>query len=41
MKPVLAHLRSEWGHCCLGYIDDSIYLEDTKHSAAATTLHAT
>ena len=41
MKPVFAHLRSEWGHCCLGYTDDSIYLEDTKHSAAAATLHAT
>ena len=33
MKPVFAHLRGEWGHCCFGYIDDSIYLEDTQQLA--------
>ena len=41
MKPVFAHLHSEWGHCCFGYIDDSIYLEDTKQLAETATLHAT
>ena len=41
MKPVFAHLHSEWGHCCFGYIDDSIYLEDTKQLAEVATLHAT
>ena len=41
MKPVFAHLRSEWGHCCFGYIDDSIYLEDTQQLAETSTLHAT
>ena len=27
LKPVFATLRSRYGHCCLGYIDDSIYLK--------------
>ena len=40
MKPVFAHLGSEWGHCCFGYIDDFIYLEDTTPLAEAATLHA-
>ena len=28
MKPIFAYLRSQWGHSCFGYIDDSIYIED-------------
>jgi hypothetical protein len=27
LKPVFATLRSRSGHCCLGYIDDSIYFK--------------
>ncbi len=29
LKPVFATLRSRYGHCCSGYVDDFIYIEDT------------
>jgi hypothetical protein len=41
LKPVFATLRSRYGHCCLGYIDDSIYLEDTVKLSEEATLAAT
>ncbi|CAB4027193.1 Transposon Tf2-6 poly [Paramuricea clavata] len=41
MKPVFATLRSRYGHCCLGYIDDSIYIADTVKLSEAATLNAT
>ena len=41
MKPIFAHLRGVcMGILLLGYIDDSIYLEDTKHLAETATFHA-
>ena len=35
MKPVFAYLRSQFGHTCLGYIDDSFYLEDSYSECAS------
>ena len=32
MKPVFAYLRSQFGHTCLGYIDDSFYLEEATQT---------
>ena len=42
MKPVFASLRSQFGHTCLGYIDDSFYLEDSymECELATSTLRA-
>ncbi|XP_028394531.1 uncharacterized protein LOC114518732 [Dendronephthya gigantea] len=40
MKPVFATLRSKFGHTCLGYIDDSLYIEDTYEDCHTATLHA-
>ena len=41
MKPVFATLRSRYGHSCLGYIDDSIYIEDSVTMCEDVTLNAT
>ncbi|CAB4037756.1 Hypothetical predicted protein [Paramuricea clavata] len=41
MKPVFATLHSRYGHCCLGYIDDSIYIDDTVKLSEEATLNAT
>jgi hypothetical protein len=40
LKPVFATLRSKFGHSCLGYIDDSLNLEDSYTEAERATLHA-
>ena len=40
LKPVFSHLRSQLGHTCLGYIDDSFYLEDSYLDCEEATLHA-
>jgi len=40
MKPVFAYLRSPFGHTCLGYIDDSFYLEDSYMECELATLRA-
>jgi hypothetical protein len=41
LQPVFATLRSRYGHCCLGYINDSIYIEDTVKLSEEDTLDAT
>ncbi len=41
MKPVFATLRSRYGHSCLAYIDDSIYIEDSMTLCEDATLNAT
>jgi len=38
MKPVFAYLRSQFGHTCLGSIDDSFYLEDSFMKCELATL---
>ena len=40
LKPVFATLRSQYGHHCTGYIDDSFYTEDTDDHCQDSTLHA-
>ena len=42
LKPVFSYLRSQLGHTCLGYIDDSfyIYLEDSYTECEEATLRA-
>ena len=40
LKPVFAYLRRQFGHTCLGYIDDSFYLEDSYKDCELATLHA-
>ena len=40
LKPVFASLRTKFGHTCLGYIDDSLYMEDTQEDCLWGTLHA-
>ena len=40
LKPVFATLRSRYGHCCSGYIDDSIYIEDMVKLSEEATLDA-
>ena len=40
LKPVFANLRTQYGHNCLGYIDDSFYTQDTEEACRETTLHA-
>ena len=40
-KPFFSALRSQFGHTCLGYIDDSLYLgESYLECEEASTLHA-
>ena len=40
LKPFFSALRSQFGHTCLGYIDDSFYLEDSYLECEEATLHA-
>ena len=40
LKPVFAALRSQYGHNCSGYIDDSFYTKDTNETCQESTLHA-
>ena len=40
LKPLFSFLRTQFGHNCLGYIDDSFYTEDTKDICRETTLNA-
>ena len=40
LKPVFATLRSRYGHCCSGYVDDFIYIEDTVKLSEEATLDA-
>ena len=41
MKPIFAYLRSQWGHSCFGYIDDSINIEETAKLVDQAIFHAT
>ena len=41
MRPVFATLRLKYGHSCLGYIDDSIYIEDSLRLSHDATFNAT
>ena len=41
LKPVFATPRSQYGHNCLGYIDDSFYTEDSVEDCREATLQAT
>ena len=40
MKPIFSNLRSTFGHICLSYIDDSLYIGNTATECAEATLHA-
>ena len=40
LKPVFSYLRSQFGHTCLGYIDDSFYMKDGYTECEEATLHA-
>jgi hypothetical protein len=40
MKPIFATLRSKFGHICLAYIDDSLYIGQSDVECAEATLHA-
>ena len=40
LKPVFSYLRSQFGLTCLGYIDDSFYLEDSYTECEEATLRA-
>ena len=40
MKPIFSHFRSTFGHICLSYIDDSLYIGNTAKECAEATLHA-
>ena len=40
LKPVFSYLRSQFGHTCLGYIDDSFYLEDSYTECEEAKLRA-
>jgi len=40
MKPVFSTLRLKFGHSCLGYIDDSLYTEDSYAQCEVATHHA-
>ena len=40
MKPIFSYLRSQFGHTCLGYIDDSFHVEDSYLECEEATLHA-
>ena len=40
LKPVFSALRSQFGHTCLDYVDDSFYLEDSYLECEEATLHA-
>ena len=40
LKPFFSPLRSQFGHTCLGYIDDSLYLRESHLECEEATLHA-
>ena len=40
MKPVFATLRSDFGHICISYIDDSLYFGETYEDCEKATLAA-
>ena len=40
LKPFFSALRSQFGHTCLGYIDDSLYLGESYLECEEATLHA-
>ena len=40
MKAIFATLRSKFGHICVGYIDDSLYMGQSAVEYAEATLHA-
>ena len=40
MKPIFATLRRRFGHVCLNYIDDSLYIGNSASDCAETILHA-
>ena len=40
LKPFVSALRSQFGHTCLGYIDDSFYLEESYLESEEATLRA-
>ena len=40
LKPFFSALRSQFGHTCLGYIDDSLYLGESCLECEEATLHA-
>ena len=40
LKPFFSALRSQFGHTCLGYIDDSFYLEESYLECEEATLRA-
>ena len=40
LKPIFSYLRRRFGHTCLGYIDDSFYLEDSYLQCEEATQHA-
>ena len=40
LKPVFSYLRGQFGHTCLGYIDDSFYLGDGYTECEEATLHS-
>ena len=40
MKPIFSNLPSTFGHICLSYIDDSLYIGNTATECAEATLHA-
>lgn len=40
LKPFFSALGSQFGYTCLGYIDDSFYLEDSYLKCEESTLHA-
>ena len=40
MKPIFSSLRSQFGHVCLNYMDDSLYIGRSALECAETTLHA-
>ena len=40
LKPFFRAFRSQFGHTCLGYIDDSFYLEESYLKCEEAALHA-
>ena len=40
LKPFFSALRSQFGHTCLGYVDDSFYLEESYLECEEATLRA-
>ena len=40
MKLIFATLRSTFGHICVGYIDDSLYMGKSAFECGEATMHA-